>query len=571
MLIFNCYFPVHDKLNTMRSFQVCSLVHTFTVIRLRPILCFAALFAFAGSASAQFFLNGSATMLNDSCFQLTPAQNWASGSIWYPDKISLAESFEAVVQVNLGCKNSDGADGVVFGFQPVSTSIGTGGGAIGFGGVAPSLGIELDTYQNTDIGDPAFDHIAIVSNGVVSHNSASNLAGPVQANSSNPNIEDCQFHDLRVSWNATTKLLRVYWDCQLRLSYTGDLVQNIFGGNPEVFWGFTSATGGLNNIHQVCFQYTTFLNQLQDLVMCPGAQVQLQARGGVTYRWTPEAGLSNPAVYNPVASPTQTTLYTVEIADACGQIFYDDLILEVLGDSLQLDIGRDTFVCEGQSLRLEATATNAVYQWSNGSNSAFLDVVTPGLYEVTVTKTDTFCIGTDQITIAGILQPEAILGADTTLCTDQTLVLRAAAPQNTGYLWQDGSTADTLLVSTPGLYRILTSNACGEAEDAVLVEVESCREVFIPNVFSPNSDGINDRFFLQDDGDVTVVLLMRIFDRWGGMVFEQSQFLPNDSALGWDGRFRGKPASAGVYTWFAELIFKDGKQELLSGTVTLVR
>ncbi|MFM9948026.1 MAG: lectin-like domain-containing protein [Saprospiraceae bacterium] len=555
----------------MRALQIRSKLQAFMFRQLRTIGCFVALFVCLTQAQAQFFLNGSATMLNDSCFQLTPAQNWASGSIWYPDKISLAESFEAVVQVNLGCKNQDGADGVVFGFQPVSTSIGTGGGAIGFGGVVPSLGIELDTYQNTDLGDPAFDHIAIVTNGVVNHNSANNLAGPVQANNSNPNIEDCAFHDLRVSWNAATKLLRVYLDCQLRLSYTGDLVQNLFGGNPEVFWGFTSATGGLNNTHQVCFQYTTFLNQLQDLVMCPGAQVQLQARGGVSYRWTPETGLSNAGIYNPVASPTQTTTYTVEISDACGQIFYDDLILEVLGDSLQLDIGPDTFLCEGRSLRLDATATNAVYQWSDGSGNAFLDVVAPGLYEVTVTKTDTFCIGTDQIDLTGILQPEALLGSDTTLCTGQTLLLQAAAPQNTGYLWQDGSTADSLLVSTSGLYRILTSNACGAAEDAVLIAFESCREVYIPNVFSPNSDGINDRFFLQDGGDVTTVLQMRIFDRWGGMVFEQTNFLPNQAALGWDGRFRGKPASEGVYTWFAELIFKDGKQELFSGTVTLIR
>jgi len=555
----------------MRALQTGFKLHALLLRQLPTIGCFVALFTCSTPAAAQFFLNGSATMLNDSCFQLTPAQNWASGSIWYPDKISLAESFEAVVQVNLGCKNEDGADGVVFGFQPVSTSIGTGGGAIGFGGVVPSLGIELDTYQNSDLGDPVFDHIAIVSNGVVNHNSASNLAGPVQANNSNPNIEDCQFHDLRVSWNATTKSLRVYWDCQLRLSYTGDLVQNLFGGNPEVFWGFTSATGGLNNTHQVCFQYTTFLNQLEDLVMCPGAQVQLQARGGVSYRWTPETGLSNPGIYNPVASPTQTTTYTVEIADACGQIFYDDLILEVLGDSLRLDIGPDTFVCEGQSLRLEAAATNAVYQWSDGSSNAYLDVAAPGLYEVTVTKTDTFCIGTDQINIAGILQPEASLGSDTTLCTGQTLLLDAAAPQNADYLWQNGATADTLLVSSPGLYRVLASNACGAAEDAVLIAFESCREVYIPNVFSPNDDGINDRFFLQDDGDVASVLQFRIFDRWGGMVFEQYNFLPNNSALGWDGRFRGKPASEGAYAWFVELVFRDGKQELFSGTVTLLR
>ncbi len=528
-------------------------------------------FAFVVASPAQFFLNGSATMLNDSCFQLTPAQNQTSGSIWYPDKISLATSFEAVVELNLGCNDQGGADGIVFGFQPVSTSIGSSGGAIGFGGIVPSLGIELDTYQNTTLGDPSFDHMAIISNGALSHTAASNLAGPVQISINQANVEDCQFHDLRVSWNAETKLLRVYWDCQLRLSYTGDIVQNIFGGNPEVFWGFTSATGGLNNAHKVCFQYTTFLDQLQDLVMCPGAQVQLQARGGVSYRWTPATGLSNPGIYNPIASPSQTTTYTVEISDACGQLFYDDLVLEVLGDSLFLDLGPDTFLCEGQSIPLSVSAGNAVFQWSDGSENAFLNVTTPGIYAVTVTKTDTFCIGTDLIDIAEIMLPAAITVPDTILCEGQELVLNAAAPQNETYLWQDGSTADTIIARKPGVYQVFTSNACGAAEGSVFVDFESCREVFIPNAFTPNGDGINDRFYLQDNGDVENIELIRVFDRWGGLVFERQGFKPNNPSLGWDGRFRSKPASEGVYTWFVELLFRDGKKELRSGSVNLLR
>jgi len=538
---------------------------------IRPLICLFLLKLFSTPVSAQFFLNGNATMLNDSCFQLTPAQNWASGSIWYPDKISLAASFEAVVQVKLGCKDSDGADGMVFGFQPVSTSIGTGGGGIGFAGVVPSLGIEMDTYQNSDLSDPSFDHLAIISNGSLNHNSNNNLAGPIQAGSTIPNIEDCNFHDLRVSWNANMKLLRVYWDCQLRLSYTGDIVQTIFGGNPLVFWGFTSGTGSLNNIHQVCFQYTTFLDQLEDLVMCPGAQVQLQARGGVTYSWSPTTGLSNPNIPNPVATPSETTVYTVEIADACGQIFYDNMVLEVLGDSLRLDIGRDTFVCEGLALRLDAAATNAVYQWSDGSTQPFLDVTDAGIYAVTVTKTDTFCIGTDMIEIARILQPTVALGADTLLCNDQTFTLQATAPQNDHYRWQNGSTLDTFIVSAAGLYEATVSNACGEVSDAIQVTYESCREVYVPNVFSPNGDGINDRFLLQDNGDVEAVLLLRIFDRWGGQVFENRQFLPNDSSAAWDGKFRGKPATQGVYTWFAEIQFRDGQSVILSGEIVLVR
>ncbi|NUO01484.1 MAG: gliding motility-associated C-terminal domain-containing protein, partial [Saprospiraceae bacterium] len=268
---------------------------------------------------------------------------------------------------------------------------------------------------------------------------------------------------------------------------------------------------------------------------------------------------------------TQTTTYTVEITDACGQIFYDDMILEVLGDSLLLDLGPDTFICEDQLLRLEVSATNAVYQWSDGSANAYLDVTTPGLYEVTVTKIDTFCIGSDYIEISEVLLPEVFLGTDTTLCLGQTLLLSASAPQNNSYLWQDGSIADTLMVQQSGLYRVQTANECGEAEDAVLVAFESCREIFIPNAFSPNSDGINDLFYLQDDGDVASVSLLRIFDRWGGLVFEQHHFLPNNPAFGWDGRFRGKPSTEGIYTWFLQVVFKDGKEELLSGSVALIR
>jgi gliding motility-associated-like protein len=533
----------------------------FLLIGLLPVLF---------SADAQFFLNGDAIVLNDSCYQLTPAVNNSVGSIWNPDKINLNQSFEVLVELYFGCKDFDGADGIVFGFQPLSTSIGQAGGGIGFLNVAPSLGIEMDTYQNTDFADPVFDHIAIIRNGNLNHLLPDNLVGPVQASAVSPNIEDCKFHDLRVSWDAAARRLEVYFDCVLRLTYTGNIVQTIFGGNPEVFWGFTSATGGLNNVHQVCFRYTTFLDELQDVVVCPGGQVRLEAKGGVSYRWTPTTGLNNPNVPNPIASPSQTTLYTVEIRDACDRPFFDEVLVSVAGDSVFFDIGQDTTLCEGQPLRLDAATPTAVYEWSTGANTPAVTVNEPGIYSVTVTRTDTICTASDWIEIDYRGLPQAGLGPDTTLCLGEDILLRSPFPE-ASYLWNTGATSDSLLVRTPGRYSISVISPCGVATDAVEVDFDDCTEIFVPNAFSPNDDGVNDLFYPLDGGDVTNISLMRIFDRWGALLFEATDFLPNDSSRGWDGKFRGRQLSPGMYVWFLQVEYRNGESETLTGEVYLMR
>lgn len=519
---------------------------------------------------AQFILNGEAVQTDDACYRLTSPVNWSVGSIWNPDKISLDESFEVVMDIFLGCKDGDGADGIVFGFQPVSTSIGVAGGGIGFQGIVPSLGIEIDTWQNLNIADPAYDHIAIIRNGDLNHASTNTLAGPLQASPGNPNIEDCNFHSLRVSWDAVAKRLSVYFDCALRIELRADIVNLIFGGDPEVFWGFTSATGGFNNLHQVCFSYTSFLDQMPDVVMCPGGQVQLQATGGTSYSWTPATGLSNPNVANPIASPAQTTTYAVEMRDACGIPIYDEVTVEVAGDSVFFDLGPDTTICEGQTLVLDATSSSSTYDWNTGQAGALLSVSQPGQYAVTVTKTDTFCVAEDFVQVGLTPLPRASLGQDTILCEGQSLLLRSTFEEGKP-LWQDGSMADTFRVRRSGLYELAVSNECGTASDAIRVDIESCREVYIPNAFSPNDDGRNDRFYLYDGGDVQLVKTFSIYDRWGNQLFLRNNISPNDPREGWDGTFRGKPMPPGAYVFFTELLFRDGHEEVRSGDVTLLR
>ncbi len=521
-------------------------------------------------ASAQFFINGDAVQLNDTCYQLTPAMNSKAGSIWNPEKINLNESFDVVARLNLGCNNQDGADGIVFGFQPLSTSIGGGGGGIGFLSVEPALGIEIDTWQNVPIGDPTYDHIAIEKNGSVDHYSDNLLAGPVQASAVNPNIEDCQFHDLRVSWDANSNKLDVYFDCALRLSYVGDIVNNIFDGDPLVYWGFTSATGGANNVHQVCLNYTSFLDEQEDIVMCPGGQAQLHARGGVSYHWTPEEGIDNPFSPDPIVSPESTTLYELEVLDACGFPFYDDILVEVAGDSVFFDLGPDTTICKETPLLLDVTTPTAIYQWTTGATTPALAISTGGTFGVTVTRTDTFCTSVDFIDIEQLRLPVIELGPDTSLCLDESLTLYANYP-DTEYLWQDGSDLDSLFVREAGTYSVMATNYCGTTSDRIQIDFEDCENIYIPNAFSPNDDGINDVFRPYHDGDVVQIKVMRIFDRWGGLLYEAHDFLPEAYAKSWNGKMGNTLLNPGAYLYTLEVTFRNGTEKTFSGIVNLVR
>lgn len=521
---------------------------------------------------AQFHLNGSAVQVNDTCWTLTPDELWQSGSIWNEDKVNLNNSFQVIMELKLGCRDADGADGILFGLQPVSTSIGMQGEGIGFQGVSPSIGIEFDTWQNSNLSDPSYDHISISKNGNLNHSSGSNLAGPVQANAAKQNIEDCAWHKLRVNWDAQTQTLEVWFDCDLRISYTADIVNEVFGGDPNVFWGFTSATGGARNLHQVCYGYTTFLDGFEDVVICPGGQFQIKLSGGVKYHWTPETGLSNPNIANPVAAPAETTTYVVEVTDACNIPFFDSLTVFIDGDTVFFELGADTLLCEGQQLQLDATSTGTdtvTYLWSNGQTTPTVDVLQTGLYSVTVTVDD-YCVADDRVALTVNPLPRVSLPADTSLCLQQVLSLDATAAVEQEYEWQDGTNGPFYTVSTPGRYTVTASNYCGEKQAGLEVIFEDCRQVYFPNAFSPNDDGINDVFLPFDGGDVAVVHLFRIFDRWGGLVFEAENFKPNDFSAGWDGRTRGKRANGGVYAWFAEVEFRDGAVEMLKGDVVVV-
>jgi gliding motility-associated-like protein len=212
------------------------------------------LFVIVITAVAQnpYVLNGSATQDNCHCYTLTTELGSQSGSIWNKNKIDLTQPFDYFFNVYLGCKDGDGADGIVFVLQPVSTSLGNAGAGIGFQNITPSVGVTIDTWQNIHHSDPPYDHIDIQANGDVIHSTPNDLAGFVTALSGSSNIEDCEWHVLEVKWQPAIKLMEVSMDGALRLSLTYDIISNIFHNDPLVFWGFTSATGGGVNVQRIC-------------------------------------------------------------------------------------------------------------------------------------------------------------------------------------------------------------------------------------------------------------------------------------------------------------------------------
>ena len=97
------------------------------------------------------------------------------------------------------------------------------------------------------------------------------------------------------------------------------------------------------------------------------------------------------------------------------------------------------------------------------------------------------------------------------------------------------------------------------------------RDVYIPNIFSPNGDNLNDIFTLFTDADVKEIPLMEVYTRWGDLVFRNEHFQPNDISAGWDGTFRGETLNPGVYVYRIELIYGDDLVDNLAGDITIVR
>jgi gliding motility-associated-like protein len=117
---------------------------------------------------------------------------------------------------------------------------------------------------------------------------------------------------------------------------------------------------------------------------------------------------------------------------------------------------------------------------------------------------------------------------------------------------------------------ITDENGC-IASDELTVIVDETRKIYIPNVFSPNGDGINDYFEIQGGPDLRIIRSLNIYDRWGAQLFNTTDQPVSSPSARWGGERLGQPVEAGIYIYSAMVQFADGHVEQIAGEIMVMR
>ena len=422
---------------------------------------------------AQYQTNGSAASTSCNCWRVTPDAGGQSGSVWNVNLFDLSNPFSFNFDVFLGCDNG-GADGLAFVLQPLSVNAGSSGGGIGYAGISPSFAIEMDNFQNNN--EPNFDHMAIQQNGDVTHNGPNNLAGPVPISATSNDVEDCAWHTFQINWDPVTQTMTIFFDGVLRLTYTGDIINNIFGGNPNVYWGFTAATGGADNEHQFCNALDPgFI--VASPSQCQGTPTEFEststvATGFVTdFQWDFGDGntASGTQVSNTYAAAGTYTVTLTITSEGCTESTTTQI---TINPQPTVDLGADQAICNGESIQLTAGGLTGgeQLQWNPTTG---LDNPAIGNPTATPTTTTTYalgvtdangCVGADDIEITVNPLPVADAGVDLTICDGDVASLSATG--GVQYNWSPATGLSDPAIANPQATPATTTNYTVTVTDA---------------------------------------------------------------------------------------------------------
>ena len=281
-------------------------------------------------------------------------------------------------------------------------------------------------------------------------------------------------------------------------------------------------------------------------------------------------------------------VYIVTISDANGCKLFDTLIVKS-PPVLEADVFMTPVKCFGDrngSITIDAFGgTQPFYYSLNGKNFNGISQIVgvkAGNFDVYV-KDANNCVWFDNVTVTTPPRFTVEASPDVTINLGDKTQLFANPMNNRGQVtlsWKQpyDSTLSCLKCPNPIAYPMSTLlyvvNAVDtvgcRAADSVKVTVVKPRSVLVPTGFTPNEDQINDKLIVHGRTG-TIIKVFRIYDRWGELLYEASDFKINDEKAGWDGKFRGKDMNTGKYVWYVEAQYIDGASEVFKGHTTLLR
>jgi len=244
----------------------------------------------------------------------------------------------------------------------------------------------------------------------------------------------------------------------------------------------------------------------------------------------------------------------------CPDEIYDSLFVSLEG--LSPNLGNDTTFCTLDFITLTPGNEFDSYLWQDGSTNPTYETNESGLYWVKV-KNGPGCEATDTINLIFRNTPEIDLGPDTTYFSGESYTLDAG-PGFDSYVWNDNSTEETLTISEEGKYWVTGYFMECFSSDTIVLLRANCN-VYVPNAFTPNNDGINDEFFALPNESISKFKMV-IFNRWGLMLKKLDNIYDH-----WDGKYKGQKVQEGTYYWMLtyECIGSSEKKRL-QGSVTVI-
>ncbi len=309
---------------------------------------------------------------------------------------------------------------------------------------------------------------------------------------------------------------------------TGATTQTIIATTPGNYWVKVD-NGFCNDVDSINISVLSLPNLGNDTTLCQGNTVTLDAGNpGSTYLW------NTGATTQTITANASGTYYVTSSSGNCHES--DTINLNFVPLPI-VNLGHDTTLCPSQTFTLDAGNPGMNFLWSTGATTETIPASGNATYLVTVSNGS--CATTDSIhvrTLAGVN-----LGPDKNLCDYLSIPLTAPNLDNAIYLWSTGDTTQVINVSEPGTYSVHVTFGQCVLSDTVNVEGGfGSPALYIPNAFTPNGNGLNEIFYAYGT-DITT-FRMRIFDRWGELIFEST-----DINHGWDGFYKGRLVQNDVY------------------------